>query len=106
NKLWGSFGDDLLHGGAGDDTLTGGVGDDTLEGGEGADVFLFHADWHAGEDLVLDFEEGVDRVEIVGAVGEVERFETEEGLVLVVDGKEPFVVMFKGVFEVEYELFG
>ncbi|MEO0361299.1 MAG: hypothetical protein AAF322_09325, partial [Pseudomonadota bacterium] len=73
NELRGEFGDDVLDGGGGSDTLVGGVGDDTLVGGADADVFRF-GPWDRGEDLIVDFEEGVDVVEIVGGSA----FETEE----------------------------
>lgn len=58
--------DDAWTGTAGDDALTAGLGADTLTGGDGADAFRF-ALLSDGDDLVVDFESGVDRVEIFGA---------------------------------------
>ncbi|MEO0362621.1 MAG: cadherin-like domain-containing protein, partial [Pseudomonadota bacterium] len=60
--LKGGGGRDVLRGGLGDDTLSGGGGDDALIGGDGEDVFFFGA--NAGGDLIADFEDGVDRIEI------------------------------------------
>jgi hypothetical protein len=73
DRLHGNGGDDLLIGGAGDDQLNGGAGQDRLIGGAGrdqvwgqggADVFVFEA---GGGDLrVIDFADGLDRIEIAG----------------------------------------
>jgi Ca2+-binding RTX toxin-like protein len=60
--LFGGSGNDTLNGGNGNDTLSGDKGDDTLQGGEGNDIF-----WIAsgiGRDLILDYENGVDRIEL------------------------------------------
>lgn len=71
NVLQGNDGDNLLSGGAGKDRLFGGLGDDRLRGGagndqlsgeEGADVFVF--DRRGGRDLVYDFTDGVDRLDL------------------------------------------
>ncbi len=48
-----------LTGGAGDDILDGWDGDDTLYGGSGAD--LFYKGVGEGNDVIADFEVGVDR---------------------------------------------
>lgn len=61
--LVGGAGNDRLHGYHGDDTLDGGAGDDLLCGSLGADVFVFSP----GHDRVLDFETGVDRIDLRGA---------------------------------------
>ncbi|NJM82182.1 MAG: hypothetical protein HC844_06525 [Tabrizicola sp.] len=60
NRLSGGEGNDSLWGRTGNDTLEGGAGDDILNGGAGADTFVFHA----GRDVIHDFEEGLDRIEI------------------------------------------
>lgn len=65
NHLAGGEGADYLAGLAGSDTLIGGVGDDTLQGGVGVDHLVFAAG--DGQDLVLDFEDGTDRIRIDGA---------------------------------------
>lgn len=58
----GSGGNDRLDGGAGDDRLVDGPGSDQLRGGPGADVFVLVADGR--RDRVLDFEPGVDRLDL------------------------------------------
>lgn len=76
DRLLGQKGHDLLSGGAhkdtliggtGNDTLIGGTGNDRLTGGKGADVFVFTQD--DGTDRITDFRDGVDLIEIQGAVG-------------------------------------
>lgn len=71
--LWGQFGNDKLHGGKGADTLKGGAqgykqeggtGDDTLSGGGGADVFLYAGDVDEVADLITDFKNGTDLIQI------------------------------------------
>lgn len=63
NALFGNAGKDKLFGNGGADRLTGGAGADQLTGGSGADRFIFTLG--AGTDRVLDFQNGVDRFEIV-----------------------------------------
>ena len=91
DEVFGGKGNDLLYGGSGDDLLKGGPGDDTmeaereirdvektnereihvktvrydagndrLEGGAGDDVFYFYPD--GGDDVILDFGNGEDRI--------------------------------------------
>lgn len=62
--LVGGNGDDVLSGGSGRDRLEGGRGNDTLEGGSGSDLFVFTKS--GGEDFVLDFEQGVDKLSLQG----------------------------------------
>ena len=78
--LRGDGGADLLVGGPGRDTLVGGVGVDTLIGGPGADVF--HFGWvrepsatsfvldsgvgAGNRDVVLDFRQGRDKLDLSG----------------------------------------
>lgn len=79
DTLIGGIGDDTLDGGAGndilrgdpsgsfisgDDTLIAGAGNDVLEGGGGADTFVFSET--TGSNRILDFEVGVDRVDLEG----------------------------------------
>lgn len=70
-RLWGETGRDTLNGGGGDDLLWGGTGSDLIEGASGADTLYGGAGgsdtfrWragHAGQDLVSDFDLGVDRI--------------------------------------------
>ena len=59
------IGDDVnnvIMGEAGDDRLEGGGGDDELYGGHGADIFMF-APGH-GNDIILDFSDGEDRIDL------------------------------------------
>ena len=62
--LEGDAGDDVLSGMRGDDVLRGGGGADRLDGGAGSDLFAFAGNW--GNDLILDFEDGVDRLDLRG----------------------------------------
>jgi Ca2+-binding RTX toxin-like protein len=63
NRLVGEAGADTLSAGAGADLLEGGAGDDGLAGGSGADTFLFLAD--DGTDRILDFEVGIDVIDLL-----------------------------------------
>lgn len=64
DTLNGGSGDDVLSGGPGDDVIIGGSGDDMLTGGSGADLFVFK-NGH-GDDVIKDFEDGVDQIRITG----------------------------------------
>lgn len=61
-------GDDLLEGGAGDDLLFGQGGNDTLNGGSGADTFVYSMQADNGNDIIGDFEIGIDRILLVDAL--------------------------------------
>lgn len=65
DEIFGLAGDDLLSGGDGDDLINGGAGDDTMSGGAGADVFVFEAG-ETGWDTIVDFENGVDQIDVSG----------------------------------------
>ena len=66
--LSGGNGNDLLSGGRMRDKLVGGAGNDTLLGGHGPDTFVFRAG--DGNDLIEDFEDGLDMIKITsGASG-------------------------------------
>ncbi|MEZ5911978.1 MAG: M10 family metallopeptidase [Paracoccaceae bacterium] len=98
DTVFGSYGDDVVHGGAGNDAvfgndgadeLYGDAGNDTLTGGAGADEFVFAA--VAGErDVVTDFEDGVDHIEIRDASG-VGVFSVTGGTELRFDGHVVFL---------------
>ncbi len=62
DRLYGGIGNDTLEGGPGDDRLWGGPGDDMLDGGEGDDVFVIATG--GGDDTVLDFGNGEDRIDL------------------------------------------
>jgi len=63
--LIGNGGRDTLDGGEGNDVLNGGRGADLLTGGLGSDVFVFSAS-ERGKDLITDFEDGIDLIQIAG----------------------------------------
>ncbi|MEQ9642629.1 MAG: matrixin family metalloprotease [Alphaproteobacteria bacterium] len=65
--LVGHAGDDTIIGGAGVDTLIGGPGNDSLIGGDPANFFVT-TPGH-GDDTVLGFEDGIDRISLVGIAG-------------------------------------
>ena len=60
--LLGLGGNDALNGYGGADTVNGGAGDDLLRGGTGADRFVFDA--APGNDTILDFASGSDKVDL------------------------------------------
>lgn len=67
--LNGDSGGDSLFGGDGSDILRGGPGNDTLTGGAGeADVFAFTGAANEGRNIIKDFEDGLDKIEIGGTV--------------------------------------
>ena len=62
DEIFGNGGRDFLIGGPGSDTLTGGLGSDTLKGGTGNDFFVL--DDRSGKDVIKDFKEGEDRIDV------------------------------------------
>lgn len=69
DRMRGGLGNDMLTGGTGEDTLSGGRGRDTLKGGSDADSFLFDvAAGFKNADTILDFEDGVDRIQMSRSV--------------------------------------
>ncbi|MEE9453505.1 MAG: hypothetical protein V3V13_03865, partial [Paracoccaceae bacterium] len=66
DTLTGNGSSNKLVGKAGDDTISGGTGNDTLTGGVGVDMFTFVSG--DGQDVITDFEVGVDNISIDGVV--------------------------------------
>jgi subtilisin-like proprotein convertase family protein len=62
NLVGSRFGDKLI-GNGGSNRLDGGRGNDVLIGGSGADTFVF-AGRSFGRDAILDFEDGIDRIDL------------------------------------------
>lgn len=62
NWLFGGSGSDEIFGREGADTINGGMGADFLVGGGGADLFIFKDS--STSDTVLDFEVGIDRLDV------------------------------------------
>ncbi len=57
-------GNDTLRGGNGNDTLNGGLGTDRLYGDNGADIFVFDTSESSGNDIIYNFQSGVDTIQI------------------------------------------
>ena len=80
--LEGGGGRDQIEGGNGKDILSGGAGDDVLIGGAGADTFVFVG--NGGDDVVDDFELGVDVLQIdtsrVSSFSDLELQQTIQGV--------------------------
>jgi Ca2+-binding RTX toxin-like protein len=64
DKLYGQWGSDTLFGDAGTDFIDGGTGGDRLTGGADSDRFIFKGSF--GDDSVLDFEDGIDKLDLSG----------------------------------------
>jgi parallel beta-helix repeat protein len=64
DTLMGLSGSDRLFGGTGSDRLIGGAGLDSLTGGDGRDVFGLNR--KEGRDVILDFQDGYDKLTLAG----------------------------------------
>ncbi|MBF2047353.1 MAG: right-handed parallel beta-helix repeat-containing protein [Elainella sp. C42_A2020_010] len=62
--LQGGSGNDLLSGGNGNDRLIGNGGKDQLIGGAGRDIFVLKR--RDGRDVIQDFRDGLDKIDLVG----------------------------------------
>lgn len=83
----GGGGNDTFIGGAGDDAISGAAGNDTLTGGAGADVFQFNTNIKLGADVITDFEQGVDLLEMTGVTfGDLNFVATGSGVRVEWDG--------------------
>lgn len=67
DDLKGREGKDRMFGGVGNDALDGGEGRDRLEGNAGRDVFVLSKTTDV--DILLDFKQGRDRIEVVNGAG-------------------------------------
>ncbi|ASP23209.1 alginate lyase 7 (plasmid) [Antarctobacter heliothermus] len=72
DQIVGGSGNDVLRGEGGNDQLSGGTGMDFLTGGSDADTFVFASVGDAGigatRDQILDFEKGVDQIDLTDMV--------------------------------------
>ena len=64
DEVYGGSGNDKLYGNDGDDLIEGGLGNDVLIGGSGADAFT--AFGLHGDNVIIDFEDGVDTIDYFG----------------------------------------
>ena len=87
--LIGGGGRDYLLGGGGADKLNGGKGDDALIGGKGADVFVFRSG--GGSDVIFDFKDGIDRIDIDQSFKSLEIVDRDHGVSITGDGWDVFV---------------
>jgi Ca2+-binding RTX toxin-like protein len=62
----------IVNGGDGNDVLHGGQGNDLLTGGAGADRFEFSG--ANGTDTIADFQHGLDKIDITGYGGALNKF--------------------------------
>src|SRR4051794_17816635 len=69
---------DHIVGGPEDDRIEGGPGSDYLQGRGGADTFVFRRG--DGHDYILDFETGVDRLEVHSSPRQISYIDTRQGL--------------------------
>ncbi|PTW58862.1 T5SS/PEP-CTERM-associated repeat protein [Breoghania corrubedonensis] len=67
DTLTGDGGGNYLRGYGGNDTIAGGGGNDILRGEAGTDTFVFADNW--GNDLLLDFEDGVEIMDMTAVTG-------------------------------------
>lgn len=74
DRLFGGVGSDRLQGGSGNDLLVGGIGDDSMAGGEGRDTFRINMN-SDGNDVIHDFEDGIDKLDLDGVEGGFESLE-------------------------------
>lgn len=69
DDLTGSFDNDVILGGDGEDRIESLYGNDVLTGGDDADIFAFQGDLRiafrgVGDDVITDFQNGLDKIEI------------------------------------------
>ncbi len=96
DALYGNRGRDVLNGGEGDDLLDGGRSNDTLTGGLGSDIFVFRP-LDKGHDVITDFEDGSDLIEITGLSFGALDFTDVEGGALITSSAMTGEIMLEGV---------
>jgi Ca2+-binding RTX toxin-like protein len=84
--IYGYGGDDKLYGNGGKDRLFGGAGNDVLAGGSGSDEFVFATG--GGNDLILDFQDGVDIINLADIQGISSFADLMDNIVQTFDGVE------------------
>ncbi len=85
DRLLGGKANDTLIGGSGNDWLNGEDGRDSLTGGTGQDTFVLAI----GNDLILDFEDGIDRLSLAKGL-------SFKQLSVVQDGNSTLIQLTKG----------
>lgn len=96
----GGPGDDILLGGAGKDVLSGDSGDDVLRGGADADVFKFSLDDAGDHDTILDYELGLDSLDLTETpfqVSDAAIYNDFLGAVMEFAGFYGFSITFSGI---------
>ena len=68
DRLLGQNNNDNLQGGYGNDTLIGGLGLDSLQGDAGSDRFQLVSGVTADRDMILDYEDGIDILDLTGSL--------------------------------------
>jgi Ca2+-binding RTX toxin-like protein len=66
DNLYGYGGNDVIDGGTGRDFIDGGAGNDIMVGGAAGDRFYVRASGASSIDYILDFEDGLDQIQIHG----------------------------------------
>jgi Ca2+-binding RTX toxin-like protein len=66
DSLYGGKNNDTLYGSAGNDWLWGDLGNDWMAGGSGTDVFVLVTG--AGNNIIADFQDGIDRMKLEGGL--------------------------------------
>ena len=96
DELYGDRGRDVLNGGDGNDMIDGGRSSDVLTGGAGNDIFVFRA-LEKGRDIITDFEDGHDQLEISGFTYADLNFASLEGGVLITSAALTGQIMLEGI---------
>jgi len=96
NVMIGGSGADKIRSGSGDDIIEGGPGDDNLGGGGGKDRFVLASD--GSTDTIIDFEDGVDLLDLRGtganSVADIRVEQAGSNVVMFVAGAiTPFAIL-------------